>query len=102
MDQKFEGTPQAEIKLDGRKLTRGDVANDWGSQLVWEVRRNGQVVAQVPARANADYQHPDTTPGQYEVVLQMFKYDGYAKDKDGNFTQSKFVEVSNRVSYTVG
>jgi hypothetical protein len=102
MDQKFEGTPQAEIKLEGRKLTRTDLTNDWGSQLQWEVRRNGQVVAQVPARANASYEHPDTTPGQYEVVLQMFKYDGYAKDKDGQFTQSKFVEVSNKVAYTVG
>ena len=101
MDQRFEGTPQAEIRVEGRKLTRGDVSHDRGSQLVWEVRRNGQVVAQVPARANAAYEYPDTTPGQYEVVLQMFKYDGYAKDKDGNFTQSKFVEVSNKVSYSV-
>ena len=101
MDQKFEGTPQAEIRLEARKITRGDVSHDWGSQLVWEVRRNEQVVAQVPARANAAYEHPDTTPGQYEVVLQMFQYDGYAKDKDGNFTQSKFVEVSNKVGYTV-
>ena len=41
-------------------------------------------------------------PHSREVVLQMFKYDGYAKDKDGNFTQSKFVEVSNKVSYAVG
>ena len=102
MDQKFEGTPQVEIRVEGRKFMRGDVSHDWGSQLVWEVCRNGQVVAQVPARANADYVYPDTTPGQYEVVLQMFKYDGYAKDKDGNFTLSKFVEVSNKVMYTVG
>ena len=41
------------------------------------------------------------TPHSREVVLQMFKYDGYAKDKDGNFTQSKFVEVSNKVGYTI-
>ncbi len=102
MDQRFEGTPQAEIRLDGRKVIRSDVANDWGSQLVWEVRRNGQVVAQAPARADASYEHPDTTPGQYEVVLQMFKYEGYAKDKDGNFTQSKFVEVSNKLNCSVG
>ena len=101
MDQRFEGTPQAEIRVEGRKLTRGDVSHDWGSQLVWEVRRNRQVVAQVPARANAAYEHPDTTPGQYEVALQMFKYDGYAKDKDGNFTVSKFFEVSNKVAYAI-
>ena len=97
MVQQVEGTRQAEIWVAGRKLTRGDVKHDWGSQLVWEVRRNGQVLA----RANADYKHPDTTPGQYEVNLQMFKYHGYAKDKDGNFTLSKFVKVSNKVSYTV-
>ena len=102
MEQQFEGTPQAEIRLEGRKMVRGDVANDWGSQLLWEIRRNGQVVATVPARANNSYEHADTTPGQYEVVLQMFKYEGYAKDPAGNFTKSKLVEVSNKVSYTVG
>jgi hypothetical protein len=101
MDQQFEGEPKVEIRLEGRKLLRGDVANDWGSQLVWEIRRNGEVVASVPARANPSYVHPDTTPGQYEVVLQMFKYEGYAKDPAGTFTKSKFVEVSNKVGYTV-
>ena len=54
------------------------------------------------ARANNSYEHADTTPGQYEAVLQMFKYEGYAKDPAGNFTKSKLVEVSNKVSYTVG
>ena len=102
MEQVFEGTPQAEIRLEGRKLVRGDVTNDWGSQLLWEIRRNGEVVATVPARANNRYEHTDTTPGQYEVVLQMFKYEGYAKDHAVNFTKSKMIEVSNKVGYTVG
>ncbi len=75
----------------------GEVANDWGPKLVGEVRRDGQVVATVPARASDSYQIEDATPGTYEVVLQMFKYDGYEKDKDGKFTKSKFVEVSNKV-----
>ncbi len=56
----------------------------------------------MPARANNSDEHADTTPGQYEVVLQMFKYEGYAKDPAGNFTKSKLVEASNKVSYTVG
>ena len=30
------------------------------------------------------------------------KYEGYAKDPAGNFAKSKLVEVSNKVSYTVG
>ena len=42
-----------------------------------------------------------TAPGQYEAVLQMFKYEGYAKDAAGNFTKSKLIEVSNKVGYTV-
>jgi hypothetical protein len=101
MDQRFEGTPRAEIRLDGGKVIRGDVVNDWGSQLVWLVRRNGEVVATVPARASDSYQIGNATPGQYEVVLQMFNYDGYEKDKDGKFTKSKFVDVSNKVTYSI-
>ena len=56
----------------------------------------------MPARANYSDEHADTTPGQYEVVLQMFQYEGDAKDPAGNLTKSKLVEVSNKVSDTVG
>ena len=101
MEQQFEGTPKAEIRLEGRKLVRSEVTNDWGSQLLWEIRRNGQVVATVPARADSSYEHTDTTSGQYEVVLQMFKYEGYAKDPAGNYTKSKLIDVSNKVSYAI-
>ena len=101
MDQQFEGLPNAEIRVEGRRLIRSEVTNDWGSRLVWEIRRNGEVVATVSARADNSYEHADTTPGQYEVVLQMFKYEGYAKDPAGNYTKSKLVEVSNKVSYVI-
>lgn len=101
MDQRFEGTPKAEIRVEGRRLSRSKVTNDWGSQLVWEITRNGQVVATVPARAHNEYTHEDNTPGQYEAVLKMFKYEGYAKDAAGNFTASKLVEVSNKLSFNV-
>ena len=66
------------------------------------IRRNSQVVATAPARANNIDEHANTTPGQYEVVLQMFEDEGDAKDLAGNFTKSKLVEVSNKVSDTVG
>lgn len=101
MEQKFEGTPQAEIRLEGRKVIRGDVTNDWGSRLQWEIKRDGKVVATPPARAEIAYEHADATPGDYEIVLQMFKYVNYAKDKDGEFTASKYVEVSNKVNYKI-
>lgn len=102
MEQKFEGTPQAEIRLDGRKLVRSDITNDWGSQLLWEIRRNGQVVATENARADKTFEHSQTTPGQYEVVLQMFKYDGYLKDAAGQYTKSKLIDISNKLTFTVG
>jgi hypothetical protein len=101
MEQKFEGAPRAEIRLEGRRVTRGEVTNDWGSRLQWEVRRNGQVVATVPARAETSYQHADATPGKYEIVLQMWKYVNYRKDAKGEFTDSKFIDVSDKVTYTI-
>jgi hypothetical protein len=101
MEQKFEATPKAELRLQGRKVTRSEVVNDWGLQLRWVVLRNGEIIATAPARAEATYEHPDTKPGKYEIVLQMFKYVNYAKDTKGEFTQSKFVEISNVVTYTI-
>jgi len=101
MEQKFEGTPSAEIRVEGRKVIRGDVTNDWGSRLQWVISRDGQVQTTAPARAAATYEHADMTPGRYEVVLQMWKYVDYKKDAKGEFTASQFVDVSNRVSYQI-
>lgn len=101
MEQKFEGTPRAEIRLEGHRVTRGEVTHDWGLRLQWEVRRDGKVIATPPARAEGSYEHPDATPGTYEIVLQMWKYVDYRKNPTGEFVNSKFVEVSNKVSYTI-
>lgn len=101
MEQRYEGTPQATINLDGRRLTRTAVTNDWGLRLQWEIKRNGQVVATVNARTGLAYEHPDTAPGNYEVVLQMWRYVNYAKNPQGEFTASRFIDVSNRVTYTI-
>jgi hypothetical protein len=101
MEQRFEGTPHAEIRVEGRRLVRSEVTNDWGLRLQWEIKRNGQVVATVNARPDLAYEHPDTAPGTYEVVLQMWHYINYAKNGQGEFTASRFVEVSNRVTYTI-
>ncbi len=101
MDQKFEGTPRAEIRLEGRRAIRGDVVNDWGSRLQWLVLRDGKEVAAVAARSANSYEHPDKTPGKYEIVLQMWKYVDYRKGKDRNFVNSKFIDVSNKISYRI-
>jgi len=101
MEQKYEGTPKAEIKLAGRKVTRTDVTNDWGLGLQWVVRRDGKVVATVNARAETSYELVDKTPGDYEIFLQMWQYFDYAKNPAGEFTKSKFVEISNKVTLKV-
>ncbi len=101
MEQKFDGNPHADVRLEGRKAVRGEVANDWGSLLQWVVKRDGQVVATVPARAGLTFEHADKTPGSYEVVLQMWKYVNYAKDAKGEFTASKFVDVSDKLTYKI-
>ncbi|MBM4067380.1 MAG: hypothetical protein FJ271_00335 [Planctomycetes bacterium] len=101
MEQRYEGNPRAEIRLDGRRVTRGDVTHDWGLRLQWEVRRNGQVIATPNARLDSSYQHPDTVPGRYEIVLQMWKYIDYRKRPDGEFIASRFIDISNKVSYTI-
>ncbi len=102
MEQRFDGTPPtAAIRLEGRRVIRGDVSNDWGLRLQWEVRRNGQVVATVNARPDAAYEHMDTAAGEYAIVLQMWKYVNYRKNPQGEFVDSRFIDISNRVTYTV-
>ncbi len=101
MEQRCEGTPRAEIRLEGRRVTRSEVTNDWGLRLQWEIRRDGKVIATPSARADASYEYADTTPGTYEIVLQMWKYVDYRKKKDGEFINSKFVDISNKVSYKI-
>jgi hypothetical protein len=101
VEQKFEGGPKAELKLTGRRVTRSAVTHDWGLHLRWVVRRDGKEVATAPARAETAYEHPDKTPGKYEIVLQTWKYVDYAKKADGEFTNSKYIDISNVVTYTV-
>ncbi|WP_020475460.1 hypothetical protein [Zavarzinella formosa] len=101
MEQKFEVVPKAELRLEGRKVVRTPVANDWGLRLQWVVTRDGKVIAMPNARLGDTLEHPDKTPGKYEVVLQMWKYVNYKKNADGEFTDSKFIDISNKVAYTI-
>jgi hypothetical protein len=101
MEQRFEGNPRAEIRLEGRRVVRSEVTHDWGLRLQWEIRRNGQVIATPAARAALAYEHPDATPGNYEIVLQSWKYINYRKRPDGEFIDSRFIDISNKVTYTI-
>ena len=101
MEQKFDVTPSAEIRLEGPKVVRSEVKGDWGLRLQWQVSRDGKVVATPPARADLAYQSADTTPGSYEIVLQTWKYIDYKKDKDGQFVNSQFIDISNKLTWSI-
>jgi hypothetical protein len=101
MEQRYDGTPLAAIRLEGRRIIRNDVSNDWGLRLQWEIKRNGQVVATPNARPDMSYELVDTAPGNYEIVLQMWRYVSYAKNPQGEFTASRFIDISNRVTITI-
>ena len=101
MDQKFEGTPKSEIRSDGPKLLRSEVTNDWGSLLRWVITQNGKEVNVHNARPMLNYEPKLSTKGSHEAVLQMWKYVDYKKDAQGEFTNSKFVEVSNKITFTI-
>ena len=102
MDQKYDAAPLAELTLRGRRVTRSVVANDWGLQLRWLVTKDGKPAGTFPAsRADTAYEHADAAPGKYEIVLQMWKYVDYRKGANGEFVTSAFIEISNKVSYTI-
>lgn len=101
MDQKFEGLPQATIRLEGRRLVRGHVSNDWGLRLQWQITRADETVATPLARVEEQHELGELDAGTYEAVLQMWKYLNYKKDKDGEFTDSKYVDISNRLAFEV-
>jgi hypothetical protein len=101
MEQKFEGTPRAEIRADGKRVLRTAVTNDWGLRLQWVVTRDGKVVATPNARPDDFLDLAAFGPGTYEVVLQLWKYVNYAKTPAGEFTASKYIDISNKVTLTV-
>ncbi|HEX4131445.1 MAG TPA: hypothetical protein VHZ24_15500 [Pirellulales bacterium] len=101
MEQKFDGTPHSELRVEGRKVVRTDVVNDWGLRLQWKVTRDGEVLAAPSARASDTYEPEDPVPGMYQVVLQMWKYVSYRKNAQREYIDSKYVDVSNTVSFTI-
>ena len=101
MEQKYDGTPKPENRLERPRVTRSHVVNDFALMLRWVVTRDGKEIATVPARAESSYEHADKTPGKYEIVLQSWKYVNYLKDGKGEFTKSQFVAISNVVKYTI-
>ena len=103
MEQTFEGTPKAELQVDGHTVTRTEITEDWGSRMQWKVTRDGKPLANIVARrTETTYEPADKAPGKYQVVLQMFKYVNYKKTgAGGEYVDSKYIDISNVVNFTI-
>lgn len=91
-----QALPQAELTLQGRTVTRGHIANDFGSRVQWKVTKNGAPVATPEARVTTAYTHTDTSPGLYEIVLETWQTEGFRSGGLG-----KYITISNKVSYRI-
>ena len=103
MEQKFEGPPPvAEIRLEGQQAVRSDVKGDWGLQLLWKITKVGQPPITRPARAETHCDLASLESGKDEIVLQMWHYKDYRKDKTTReFLNSKYIDISNKLTHTV-
>ena len=101
MDQKLEGTPSVEIKLEGRTVLRSEVQNNWGTRLQWRLLKEGKEIATGPVGPDSAFDLPDLQQGRYQVVVQQFHYVNYKKTPDGKFTDSKYVDICKPLDFSV-
>ena len=92
--------PHSNRRASGWPCPRRSSAPGTGTRR-WRSSGQAPPPPPLPARADASYEHPDTTPGTYEIVLQSWKYFDYAKNPAGEFTRSQFVDISNKVTYKI-
>lgn len=79
MDQKLEGTPSVEIKLEGRTVVRSEIQNNWGTRLQWRLFKEGKEIATGPVGPETAFDLPDLQQGSYQVVVQQFHYLNYKR-----------------------
>ena len=93
-----ELNPRATLKLEGRTVTRTNITKDPGYRIQWHVKKDGKTVAQVNARPDKTYTHPDAAPGKYTVVLELYfpEYKATSKESKGLFKP-----ISNEVAYEI-
>ena len=88
-------------RLNGQGMIFMPAAGFYGNAGTGSLSTSWQVIATPNARPEFSYEHADATPGTYEIVLQMWKYIDYRKNPDGEFVNSRFIDVSNKVTYTI-
>lgn len=101
MDQKLEGTPSVEIKLEGRTVVRSEIQNNWGTRVQWRLMKEGKEVSTGVVGPDLGFDLPDLQAGRYQVVLQQFQYVNYKKAADGKFTESKYVDICKPLEFSV-
>jgi hypothetical protein len=98
LDVKPDLKPLATIKLEGAKVTRGDLADDPGFRLQYHVKAaDGKTVITSDARPNTAMELPVKDAGTFNIVLELF----YPAYKGGTGQKGEFKPVSNVLHYKV-
>jgi hypothetical protein len=71
MDQKLEGTPSVEIKLEGRTVVRSEVQNNWGTRLQWRLLKEGKEIATGSLGPDPAFDLPELQQGSYQVAVSL-------------------------------
>jgi len=98
LDVKPDLKPLATIKLEGAKVTRGELADDPGFRLQYHVKAaDGKTVITSDARSNPAVELPVKDAGSFTIVLELF----YPAYKGGTGQKGEFKAVSNVLHYKV-
>jgi hypothetical protein len=98
LDVKPDLKPLATIKLEGAKVTRGELSDDPGFRLQYHVKAaDGKTVMTSEARSNTVLELPVKDAGTFTVVLELF----YPAYKGGTGQKGEFKPVSNVLHYKV-
>src|SRR5262249_55497101 len=98
LDVKPDLKPLATIKLEGAKVTRGDLADDPGFRLQYHVKAaDGKTVMTSDARSNPAVELPVKDAGSFTIVLELF----HPAYKGGTGQKGEFKPVSNVLHYKV-
>jgi hypothetical protein len=99
LDVKPDLKPLATIKLEGAKVTRGELSDDPGFRLQFHVKAadGKNTITTSEARSNRALELPVKDAGTFTIVLELF----YPAYKGGTGQKGEFKPVSNVLRYKV-
>src|SRR5262249_15085834 len=97
LDAKRDLKPRGTLTLANGKVKRSVVTDDSGFRLQFHFQKDGKTIATLDARADATVALPQTTPGTYSVVLELF----HPAYKGGKAQKGEFKPISAVLTYRI-